>query len=160
MEGVSLNRQVLHMGADGGHFHTASAESRRSLRSAWPAALNTSAAGRCRAFRHTKRTLVCVSLTAPLDQLVPACRHSPIRSVLRLACHTPAAPWQYPRQRVADIHHHRQADDFGAGPEVSEGAALGHFRKLRDGRAHLNIHPSDSASSKAARPDCGAVQQK
>ena len=59
------------------------AESRRSLRSAWRAALSTQVAGRCPAFQRTKRTQVYLSLTEPLYQLVPACRHSLIRSVLR-----------------------------------------------------------------------------
>lgn len=33
------------------------------------------------------------------------------------------------RQRVADIKHHRQADDLGACLEVPEGAGFGHREK-------------------------------
>ncbi len=34
------------------------------------------------------------------------------------------------RERVADIEHHRQTDDFGAGFEVAERARSGHQSKL------------------------------
>ena len=34
------------------------------------------------------------------------------------------------RERVADVEHHCQADDFGAGLEVPEGGVLGHFTRL------------------------------
>ena len=34
------------------------------------------------------------------------------------------------RERVADIEHHRQADDLGAGLEVAEGGALDHLTRL------------------------------
>ena len=47
------------------------------------------------------------------------------------------------RERVSNIDHHGQADDFGAGPEVPEGAALGHPARLRDRPASLNIHRAD-----------------
>jgi hypothetical protein len=36
------------------------------------------------------------------------------------------------RERIADIEHHRQADDFGARLEVPEGGALGHLARLGD----------------------------
>lgn len=42
------------------------------------------------------------------------------------------------------IHHHRQAEDLGAGPEVAKRAGFGHHAKLRDRNARLKIRPSDS----------------
>ena len=41
---------------------------------------------------------------------------------------------------VADVHHHCQADDFGAGLEVAKGARFGHLGKLGklgNQKAHL-----------------------
>ncbi|OIQ71714.1 hypothetical protein GALL_466670 [mine drainage metagenome] len=41
------------------------------------------------------------------------------------------------RQRISNIHHHRQADDFGRRLEVPEPGSLGHGRRLRDRPARL-----------------------
>ncbi len=49
------------------------------------------------------------------------------------------------RQRVADLQHHRQADDFWAGLEVTERGALVHLFRLDDGPAGLKQSSSDSA---------------
>ena len=47
------------------------------------------------------------------------------------------------RQRIADIHHHREADDLGRTVEISEGIA--HRRRLRMSPARLKPIYSDNA---------------
>ena len=47
------------------------------------------------------------------------------------------------RQRVADIHHHREADDLGRRVEIAE--RIFHPRRLRTGLASLKPIWSDSA---------------
>lgn len=50
------------------------------------------------------------------------------------------------RQWKPDIHHHRKADDLGAGLEVSKRRALGHAESLRIHPAPLKPISSDSAA--------------
>jgi hypothetical protein len=47
------------------------------------------------------------------------------------------------RQRIADIHHHREADDLGRTVEISEG--ITHRRTLRNAPAQLKLIYSDNA---------------
>jgi len=47
------------------------------------------------------------------------------------------------RQRIPDIHHHRQADDFGRRVEITE--QISHPQRLRTGLASLKPIWSDSA---------------
>jgi DNA invertase Pin-like site-specific DNA recombinase len=62
------------------------------------------------------------------------------------------------RERVADIKHHGQADDLGAGLKVSEGRTLGHPAKLEDGPAGLKQSSSDSALQRLlAEIDAGRI---
>jgi len=47
------------------------------------------------------------------------------------------------RQRIPDVHHHREADDFGGTVEISEG--IFHPRRLRAAPPQLKLICSDSA---------------
>jgi hypothetical protein len=47
------------------------------------------------------------------------------------------------RQRIPDVHHHREADDLGGAVEVAKGIA--HRRRLRNARARLKPICSDNA---------------
>ena len=47
------------------------------------------------------------------------------------------------RQRIADIRHHREADDLGRAVEITEGIV--HRRRLRELTSHLKAIYSDSA---------------
>ena len=50
------------------------------------------------------------------------------------------------RQREADVHHHGQSDDLGAGLEVPEGAAFGHGARLSASHGQFKPTSFDSAS--------------
>ena len=55
------------------------------------------------------------------------------------------------RKWVADIEHHRQADDLGAGFEVAKGAAFCHPARLGERLVGLNELSSDSALGTVGR---------
>ena len=54
------------------------------------------------------------------------------------------------RQREPDIHHHRQADDFGARLEPLEGAGLSHATTLASSLPRLKPSSSDNISRRDA----------
>src|SRR5918994_7774671 len=56
------------------------------------------------------------------------------------------------RQWIADVYHHREADDLGRAVEVAEGIA--HSPRLRTALTRLKPICSDNARQ-AARPDAG-----
>jgi hypothetical protein len=47
------------------------------------------------------------------------------------------------RQRIADVHHHSQADDLGRAVEISEG--ISHPTKLRTTASNLQVSLVDNA---------------
>ena len=49
------------------------------------------------------------------------------------------------RQRESDIEHHGEADDLGAGFEVTKRRTSGHQARLRKHPARLNLGYSDSS---------------
>ena len=51
------------------------------------------------------------------------------------------------RKRETNVHHHRQADNLGAGFEIAEGAAFCHQETLTDRPAWLNQISSDTSVS-------------
>lgn len=53
------------------------------------------------------------------------------------------------RKRKANVHHHRQPDNFGATAKVLEGVCFRHEQRLRDRPAQLNRNPSDTARQEA-----------
>ncbi len=66
------------------------------------------------------------------------------------------------RQRIADVHHHRQADYFGRAVEISEGIAQRPW--LRNLETKLERIFSDNAHRRheqwprfRTNPDCGTV---
>ncbi len=53
------------------------------------------------------------------------------------------------RQRIADVHHHREADHLGRAVEISEGIA--HRRKLQTAAPRLKPIWSDTALAQASQ---------
>lgn len=59
-------------------------------------------------------------------------------------------------ERVPDVVHHRQFDDFGAGFEVLERGGAGHIARLD----HRPVRLKPSSSDRTARSPSGAAQAK
>ena len=53
------------------------------------------------------------------------------------------------RQRIADVHHHRKADDLGRAIEITEGIL--HHGMLRNAHTRLKLICSDNAPDSSAR---------
>ena len=49
------------------------------------------------------------------------------------------------RKWISNVHHHRQADDLGAGSKVPKGAEFCHSSNVGDCPARLKAIPSDIA---------------
>jgi hypothetical protein len=53
------------------------------------------------------------------------------------------------RQRISNIHHHRQADDLGRTVEITE--CMFHLRRLRNSPSRFKPFYSDSALARGCR---------
>ena len=62
------------------------------------------------------------------------------------------------RKREPDVHHHRQADDLGAGLEVPEGGAFGHPKRLAGRSARLNQILLTMPAPEFAQGDIGVLR--
>ena len=62
------------------------------------------------------------------------------------------------RKGKSNIHHHRQADDLGAGLEIAKRRSFGHGRKLRNRPARLKQICSDNAHRLLTRPDLRSAE--
>ena len=61
------------------------------------------------------------------------------------------------RQRIADVHHHRETDDLGRAIKITKGIV--HYHRLREVPFQLNPIFSDNALSATGRVSQGGLTQ-